>query len=143
VRPYSEVDDPHRPTRMEELLNAVGVPTVDYTLRTKCCGGSLTGTIPTVGVRLNYELLKEAVRNARRSDRHHLPALPVQPRRVPVADPRRNLEDRSTVPVLYIHPGARLDAGGEWKELGLNRSISGGSGAQAVDDRPEGERGLF
>src|SRR5512136_510884 len=48
--------------RMDELLQAVGVPTVDYSLKTKCCGGSLTGTIHEVGIRLNYILLKEAVR---------------------------------------------------------------------------------
>ncbi len=62
VRPYAEADRPHDPTRMDELLQAVGVPTVDYSLKTKCCGGSLTGTIHEVGVRLNYILLKEAAR---------------------------------------------------------------------------------
>ena len=38
------------PTRMDELLEAVGVPTVDYPLKTKCCGGTLTGTIHAVGI---------------------------------------------------------------------------------------------
>ncbi|MCS7309439.1 MAG: heterodisulfide reductase-related iron-sulfur binding cluster, partial [Armatimonadetes bacterium] len=62
VRPYGEVDDPHEPTRMDEILRAVGVEVVEYPLKTKCCGGSLTGTIHDVGVRLNYILLKEAQR---------------------------------------------------------------------------------
>ena len=62
VRPFADADRPHDPTRMDELLQAVGVPTVDYSLKTKCCGGSLTGTIHEVGVRLNYILLKEAAR---------------------------------------------------------------------------------
>ncbi len=62
VRPYDEVDKAHNPMRMDELLNAAGIPTVDYALKTKCCGGSLTGTIHEVGVRLNYILLKEAAR---------------------------------------------------------------------------------
>jgi len=126
VRPYSEVDDPHRPTRMEELLNAVGVPTVDYTLRTKCCGGSLTGTIPTVGVRLNYELLKEAVRNGAEAIvticplcQFNLDAYQSQIR----AEIWKTLD----VPVLYITQVLGWMLGGEWKELGLNRSISGGS----------------
>ena len=48
--------------RMDELLRAAGVPTVEYSLKTKCCGGSLTGTTHAVGVRLNYILLKEAAR---------------------------------------------------------------------------------
>jgi len=53
VRPYAEADRAHDPTRMDELLKAVGVPTVEWALKTKCCGGSLTGTIHDVGVRLN------------------------------------------------------------------------------------------
>ena len=43
-------------------MQAVGAPTVDYSLKTKCCGGSLTGTLSEVGLRLNYILLKEAAR---------------------------------------------------------------------------------
>jgi len=45
---------------MEELLDAAGIPTVNFALKTKCCGGSLMGTIEEVGLRLNYLLLKEA-----------------------------------------------------------------------------------
>jgi len=48
VRPYAEADRAHDPTRMDELLKAVGVPTVEWALKTKCCGGSLTGTIHDV-----------------------------------------------------------------------------------------------
>ena len=35
---------------------------VHFPLKTKCCGGSLTGTVPEAGLRLTYILLKEAVR---------------------------------------------------------------------------------
>ena len=126
VRPYSEVDDPNQPTRMEELLNAVGVPTVNYTLRTKCCGGSLTGTIPAVGVRLNYELLKEAVRNGAEAIvticplcQFNLDAYQSQIR----AEIWKTLD----VPVLYLTQVLGWVFGGGWKELGLNRSISGAS----------------
>jgi heterodisulfide reductase subunit B len=124
VRPYSEVDDPHQPKKMEELLNAIGVPTVDYTLRTKCCGGSLTGTIPTVGLRLNYELLKESIRNGAEAIvticplcQFNLDAYQAQIR----ADIWKTLD----VPVLYLTQVIGWMLGGEWKELGLNRSISG------------------
>jgi heterodisulfide reductase subunit B len=124
VRPYSEVDDPHQPTKMEQLLNAIGVPTVDYTLRTKCCGGSLTGTIPTVGLRLNYELLKESIRSGAEAIvticplcQFNLDAYQAQIR----SDIWRTLD----VPVLYLTQVIGWMLGGEWKELGLNRSISG------------------
>ena len=124
VRPYSEVDDPHRPLRMEELLNAVGVPTVEYTLRTKCCGGSLTGTIPTVGIRLTYELLKEAMRNGAQAIvticplcQFNLDAYQSQI--------RADIWDALDMPVLYLTQVLGWMLGGDWKELGLHRSISG------------------
>jgi heterodisulfide reductase subunit B len=47
---------------MEDMFAALGVEVVDFTLRTKCCGGSLTGTVEEVGTRLVYLLLHEAKR---------------------------------------------------------------------------------
>ena len=43
-------------------MEAAGAKAVDYVAKTRCCGGSLTGTIEEVGLRLNYILLKEAKR---------------------------------------------------------------------------------
>jgi heterodisulfide reductase subunit B len=62
VRPYSTFDDAWNPTTMDRLLKTLGAEVVDYPLKTKCCGGSLTGTLPEAGLRLSYILLKEAVR---------------------------------------------------------------------------------
>ena len=61
VRPYTDFDDPMYPTKMDTLLKALGAQVVDYPLKTRCCGGSLMGTIEEIGLRLNYILLKEAV----------------------------------------------------------------------------------
>jgi heterodisulfide reductase subunit B len=60
VRPYSTFDDQYNPTSMDKLMESLGAKTVDWPLKTRCCGGSLTGTIPDVGGRLSYILLKEA-----------------------------------------------------------------------------------
>jgi heterodisulfide reductase subunit B len=60
VRPYASFDDQSNPRTMDRLLRALGAETVDWPLKTRCCGGSLTGTIPKVGLRLNHILLKEA-----------------------------------------------------------------------------------
>lgn len=60
VRPYHEFDHPIYPTTMDRLLEALGAEVVDYPLKTRCCGGSLTGTIENVGLRLNQILLNEA-----------------------------------------------------------------------------------
>jgi heterodisulfide reductase subunit B len=60
VRPYGTFDDPLRPQTLDRLMEAAGAKVVDYPLKAHCCGGSLTGTMEEIGVRLNFLLLKEA-----------------------------------------------------------------------------------
>jgi heterodisulfide reductase subunit B len=60
VRPYADFDDQHDPTTMDVIVKALGADVVDWPLKTRCCGGSLTGTVPEVGQRLSYILLREA-----------------------------------------------------------------------------------
>ena len=62
VRPYATFDEAWNPITMDRILEALGAEVVHYPLKTKCCGGSLTGTVPEAGLRLTYILLKEAVR---------------------------------------------------------------------------------
>ncbi len=61
VRPYATFDDQANPTTMDRLLEALGATVVRYPLKTKCCGGSLAGTLPEVGLRLAHVLLREAL----------------------------------------------------------------------------------
>ncbi|MEW5806803.1 MAG: CoB--CoM heterodisulfide reductase iron-sulfur subunit B family protein [Acidobacteriota bacterium] len=60
VRPYADFDDPNDPVVMDKLFDGLGATVIDYPFKTRCCGGSLTGTIEDVGLRLNYLLLNEA-----------------------------------------------------------------------------------
>jgi len=60
IRPYCTFDDQADPKTMDRLLEALGATVVKFPLKTKCCGGSLTGTLPQVGLRLAYIILKEA-----------------------------------------------------------------------------------
>lgn len=62
VRPYATFDEAWNPVTMDKILAALGAEIVHYPLKTKCCGGSLTGTVPKAGLRMCYILLKEAVR---------------------------------------------------------------------------------
>lgn len=62
VRPYAEFDDQENPQSMNILMRTLGAETVDWPLKTRCCGGSLTGTVSDVGQRLSYLLLREAIR---------------------------------------------------------------------------------
>ncbi len=60
VRPGNGFDHPTYPTSLDKLLEALGCEVIDHPLKTRCCGGSLTGTLEDVGIRLVYILLKEA-----------------------------------------------------------------------------------
>jgi heterodisulfide reductase subunit B len=124
VRPYDEVDKPYNPTRMDELLGAIGAPTVDYSLKTKCCGGSLTGTLHEVGLRLNYILLKEA---ARKGAEAIVTMCPLCQFNLDVyqAEIAKQSGERFDMPVLYFTQVLGWALGGESKELGLKRSVSG------------------
>jgi hypothetical protein len=62
VRPYATFDEAWNPITMDRILEALGAEIVHYPLKTKCCGGSFTGTVPEAGLRMSYILLKEAVR---------------------------------------------------------------------------------
>jgi len=62
VRPYSTFDDQANPTTMDRLLEALGAEVVHYPLKTRCCGGSLTGTLPEPGLLCSFILMKEALR---------------------------------------------------------------------------------
>ena len=83
VRPYATFDDQYNPTTMDRLLEALGATVVRYPLKTKCCGGSLTGTVPEAGHPHGLYPPQGGQEARRRLPRHGLPALPVQPGRLP------------------------------------------------------------
>jgi heterodisulfide reductase subunit B len=124
VRPYDEVDTPHDPTRMEELLGAAGIPTIEWALKTKCCGGSLTGTITDVGKRLNYALLKEAVRKGAQAIVTICPLCQFN-----LDAYQQEIRNESgvpfDVPILLLPQVLGWALGGSRKELGFHRMISG------------------
>ncbi len=62
VRPYATFDDQANPTSLDELMKAIGAAPMPWAMKTRCCGGTLVGTIREVGFRLNYLILKEAER---------------------------------------------------------------------------------
>ncbi len=124
VRPYDEVDKPHNPTRMDELMAAVGAPTVDFALKTKCCGGSLTGTMHDVGLRLNYILLKEA---ARKGAEAIVTLCPLCQFNLDAyqAQIRRESHEQLNLPILYFTQVLAWALGANPRALGLHRAISG------------------
>lgn len=119
VRPYHDVDRPFNPMRMDELINAAGARTIDYALKTKCCGGALTGTIHEVGVRLNELLLREAVRKGAECIVTICPLCQFN------LDMYQAEFRDVDIPVLYFTQVLGFALGGDVEKLGLGRSISG------------------
>lgn len=62
VRPYATFDDQYNPTTMDRLLEALGCTMVTFPLKTRCCGASLTGTLPEPGLLCARIILSEAIK---------------------------------------------------------------------------------
>jgi heterodisulfide reductase subunit B2 len=60
TRPFGEVDDPEFPTMLDRLMEWIGATTVDFEMRTRCCGGILTFAQPELGLDLSGKILKHA-----------------------------------------------------------------------------------
>jgi heterodisulfide reductase subunit B len=122
VRPYATFDDPVHPVLMDKLLTALGAEVVHYPLKTRCCGGFLTGVLDEVGPRLVYILLREAVKRGAEA--------------IAVACPlcQFNLEstqhsiskeyEKISMPIVYFTQLLGLAIGLSQKELGLNRGFT-------------------
>ena len=89
VRPYATFDDQYNPTTMDRLLEAIGCTMVTYPLKTRCCGGSLTGTLPEPGLLCCLRSAQGSHQARRGRHLHGLSALPVQPGLLPGQDGRQ------------------------------------------------------
>ncbi|MDA8130937.1 MAG: CoB--CoM heterodisulfide reductase iron-sulfur subunit B family protein [Elusimicrobia bacterium] len=121
VRPFATFDDQDDPVTMDRLMQACGAECVDWPLKTHCCGGSLTGTLPDAGLRLAYIILNEAKKRGA--------AALVTP--CPLC--QFNLDayqgqmagkfGRPNMPVLYFTQLIGLAMGLDADELGIGRGI--------------------
>ena len=120
VRPYAEFDNQDEPTTMDRLMTALGAEVVDWPLKTRCCGGSLTGTVSEVGQRLSFLLLKEA---SKRGCDVIATACPLCQFNLECyqSTMNRNYNDSVNVPVAYFTQLMGIAFGLESKKLGLQR----------------------
>jgi heterodisulfide reductase subunit B len=120
VRPYSEFDDQHNPTSMERLFKSLGMDVVDWPLKTRCCGGTLTGTVSEVGQRLSYILLREATR---RGANVIVTACPLCQFNLECyqSEMSKRFNDSVHIPVTYFTQLMGLALGIPRKKLGLHR----------------------
>ncbi|MHB9025308.1 MAG: CoB--CoM heterodisulfide reductase iron-sulfur subunit B family protein [Armatimonadota bacterium] len=120
IRPYATFDDQHNPTTMDEVLQALGAETIDWPLKTRCCGGSLTGTIQDVGGRLNYILLHEARRRGANVIATACPLCQFNLECFQDTMPQFGNDDVS-IPAVYFTQLMGLALGIPGKQLGLQR----------------------
>jgi heterodisulfide reductase subunit B len=140
VRPYATFDDQHNPMSMDRLLRAAGATTLDWPLKTRCCGGSLTGTIVDVGLRLNHIILREA---QRRGAAAIATACPLCQFNLECLQDkiRARYADAAAVPTAYFTQLLGVALGLPGDVLGLKRlfvplRLARASGAEASDVRP-------
>jgi len=122
VRPYTDLDDPDYPMMLDVLMEAAGATAVDFVAKTRCCGGSLTGTIEEVGLRLNYILLKEAKRKGADC---LVTICPLCQFNLEVTQSKivRRFKEDVTIPIFYFSQVLGLALGVPRADLGFSRSI--------------------
>jgi heterodisulfide reductase subunit B len=103
-------------------MAAAGARPVDFTAKTRCCGGSLTGTIEEVGLRLNYILLKEAKRKGADCV---VTICPLCQFNLEVTQDKivKRFGEDIRMPILYFSQLLGLALGVDKKDLGFSRSI--------------------
>ncbi len=122
VRPFTDFDDPDYPTKLDQLMETIGAQPVPYSAKTRCCGGSLTGTIEEVGKRLNFILLKEA---KRRGADVIVTLCPLCQFNLEILQDKmaRDYGEDVTMPILYFSQLMGLAFGLAKEDLGFRRSI--------------------
>jgi heterodisulfide reductase subunit B len=122
VRPYTDLDDPDYPVLMDQLMEAIGAEPVDYSAKTRCCGGSLGGTIDEVGTGLNYILLKEAKQKGADVIVVVCPLCQFNMELIQDKIVKKYKED-IRIPILYFTQLIGLAMGIPKEDLGFNRSV--------------------
>jgi heterodisulfide reductase subunit B len=122
VRPYTDFDDPDNPVSLDNLMEAIGAEPVPYSVKTRCCGGSLAGTLDEVGIGLNYVLIKEA---ERRGADVIATICPLCQLNVEMMQDKiiKKHKDANKIPVLYFSQLMGLALGISKDDLGFSRSF--------------------
>ncbi len=120
VRPEMGFDDPDDPTSMDELIEVLGATSIDFSLKTKCCGASLMGTEEKIALQLCRELLA----NAETAGAHCIVTLcPLCHMNLDVYQGKVNrlFGTRFKIPILYFTQLIGLAMGYSFKDLGLDK----------------------
>jgi heterodisulfide reductase subunit B len=122
VRPQYGLDDTELPQTLDRLVTGTGAEAVDFPLKARCCGGSLTLSEEDKVLRLMYQLLENAVASGAQC---LVTPCPLCQTNLDAYQSKVNskFKARFNLPVLYITQLIGLALGIEAKKLGLDTNI--------------------
>ena len=122
VRPqeHTGFDDNEDPRSMDQIMQALGAESVEWSFKTECCGAALATSRPDVGYRMIYEV----IRNAREAGAECLvTACPLCMMNLDMR--RRGVEkafnQRLDIPVYYITELLAIACGDSPRDVGVHR----------------------
>lgn len=134
VRPYDEFDHHFYPTKMDYLFESLGAHVIsDYPLKTKCCGGTLTGTIEDIGITLNFLLLREA---KKRGGNVIATVCPLCQFNLEMYQKKMQstYKEKFGIPILYFTQAVGVALGMGERDLGLQHLLYKPSAVQAIKE---------
>lgn len=123
VRPSKIIksDDPDNPTRLDEIVSILGGEPLEFTGKTKCCGGGILMTYRDQAFKMTEQILTEA---RERGVQCILTACPLcQMTLETVSQKVKTGPNGQKIPILYFTQLMGLSFGIEPKKLGLHKNL--------------------
>ena len=121
VRPSKIIksDDPDNPTRIDQIVSVLGGEPLEFTSKTKCCGGGVLMTYRDTSIKLTKEILAEA---SQRGAQCIIVTCPLCHMTLETLSNKVKANGRK-IPVLFFTQLIGLSFGIEPGKLGLNRNL--------------------
>jgi heterodisulfide reductase subunit B len=122
IRPHLGLDDTELPKTLDRLVTCTGAVAVDFPLKARCCGGSLTLSEEDKVLRLMFNLLESASASGAQCV---VTPCPLCQTNLDAYQSRVNskFKTKFNIPVLYITQLIGLALGINAEKLGLNSNI--------------------
>ncbi|NLE28597.1 MAG: 4Fe-4S dicluster domain-containing protein [Phycisphaerae bacterium] len=113
-------DDPENPTRMDQLMRAIGAEPVDWAFKVECCGAGLTMAEPGMIEELTHKIAKNVAENGAQAFVVACPLchsnLDMRQRKM-----RKRFGDITPMPVYYLSELLAIACGADVQELALGK----------------------
>lgn len=122
VRPFEAMgyDDPENPTKMEQVIEALGAKPVDWAYKVECCGAGLTMAQQEMIEDLTYRISKNASVNGAGA---FVVACPLCHTNLDMRQEgmRKRYSDAGVMPVFYISDLVAMACGASAEEVALDK----------------------